>query len=341
MSKSEITRRALVTGVAALAPTAAAALPSSLPLADVLAVAVPPDPIYTAIDRARKAEAFFYELDDRDDRLSAAGASANAACTALARTVPTTPDGLAALTSFVREAQARKHGGFAYFCEQDDFEAFAKSLDQAVRGMAGLNPWEGVPMLEAATDSIFIAIEAHRRARVAHEAAVDAFMEAESRVPKDFFGDAWTPIPQLVPGTDLLDLMPKDQQFVRKCYDADGIDEALATWPAESRAAAREMALKNLRSDRGKRARARRKCGYTQADRQVKAAWQVEDDALQLFVATVPTTAAGIEAALQYWLGLGYDGAWPQTTEFISSIRSAVRRLALGGPIPTPEGGAA
>jgi hypothetical protein len=272
-----ISRRGLMAGVAAFVPTAAAALPS-LPLADVLGVAVPPDPIYIAIDAARLADLPFV-LCKADERVPEGALEELADATAaLARTVPTTPAGFAALTAFLREAHGNLHGAGAYFDDADDAAAFAKSLDLAVRGMAGLKPWQGVPMVEAATDPIFAAIETHRRAHAAFIVAIDARSAAEDR-------------------------------------------------------------LKHVGA---KMARAKKKCGYTQAVQEYDAAIEVEDDALRQLVATVPTTADGIHAALDYRIEMHahtgdhvYTG---EVVEFLSSIRRAVRLLALHAP--TPEGSA-
>ena len=92
----------------------------------------------------------------------AAVKEAIAARIALARTVPTTPAGLAALTTFIREKSVEC--GEFYFAADDPDEQFlfVASLDAAARGMAGLKPWGGV--VDAQTvDPIFAAIERQKR----------------------------------------------------------------------------------------------------------------------------------------------------------------------------------
>jgi hypothetical protein len=96
------------------------------------------DPIFAAIDAARAAETVLAKEQEDENSPSMGGLKMlNAARPALARTVPTTPAGLAALTAFFREAQANLHGAGPYFEEAEDSEAFARSLDVAVRGMYG------------------------------------------------------------------------------------------------------------------------------------------------------------------------------------------------------------
>ena len=82
---------------------------------------------------------------------------------ALARTSPTTPAGLVALTGFLRE-QTAAFGEFYFDTTSDEPAAFASSLDDAVRGMVGLKPWDGVADAQT-VDPIFAAIDAHKRAR--------------------------------------------------------------------------------------------------------------------------------------------------------------------------------
>jgi len=130
MSHANLSRRAILAGAAsvpAIALPAVAAMAASLP-----------DPIFAAIETARAAEAVCNAVDENDDAIDAAVDEYWEARSALARTVPTTQDGLMALTSFVLEAQVSLHGAGPYFDEADDAEAFAASLDTAVRRMMSL-----------------------------------------------------------------------------------------------------------------------------------------------------------------------------------------------------------
>jgi hypothetical protein len=76
------------------------------------------DPILDALDLARAAEAAIQAGTD------GAMAQLDDARSALARTVPTSAEGLAALTRFVREAQGNLAGAAPYFDEGEDAEAF-------------------------------------------------------------------------------------------------------------------------------------------------------------------------------------------------------------------------
>src|SRR5437879_1004992 len=86
--------------------------------------------------------AVFERLNENDPTPDEAVAELYSARSALARTVPTTPAGLAALTAFLREAQANLHGAAPYFDDGADAVAFSVSLDTAVRGMG---PGRGHP----------------------------------------------------------------------------------------------------------------------------------------------------------------------------------------------------
>jgi hypothetical protein len=162
MSPTNLSRRAILAGAAsvpalALPATVAIAAPTAAPPAE-------PDPIFVAIERARRAEAAIDALDESvsADATIAPADECWAACSALARTVPTTPAGLAALTSFLREAEASLCGAGPYFDRAHDAQAFAISLDTAVRGMTGLKPL--ATPANARPDPILAVIEAHRRA---------------------------------------------------------------------------------------------------------------------------------------------------------------------------------
>jgi hypothetical protein len=156
------------------------------------ATSIKDDPTFAAVDRARKGEEEFLALarsedaaegrgikldkapdDHRTPEMVAAVKEAIAARIALARTVPTTPEGLAALTTFIREESVER--GEFYFAADDPDEQFlfVASLDDAVRGMAGLKPWGGIADAQT-VDPIFAAIERHRQAENAYAGAYDS-----------------------------------------------------------------------------------------------------------------------------------------------------------------------
>jgi hypothetical protein len=143
------TRRAILAG--------AAMLPA---LAIIPATALPAiggtDPIFAAIERCRVVEAAGLiepaPPEAKDIR---------PAREALARTSPTTPAGLVALTGFLRE-QTATFGEFYFDTTSDEPATFASSLDDAVRGMAGLKPWGGVADAQA-VDPVFAVIKHSER----------------------------------------------------------------------------------------------------------------------------------------------------------------------------------
>jgi hypothetical protein len=169
---TKTTRRTLLAGAAAL---------PVLTVPAFAATSIKDDPTFAAIDHARKCEEEFLALARREDAAEGAGIKldkapddhrtpemvaavkeAIAARIALASTVPTTPTGLAALTTFVREKNAEL--GEFYFAADDTDEQFlfVASLDAAVRGMAGLKPWGGIADAQA-VDPIFAAIERQKQ----------------------------------------------------------------------------------------------------------------------------------------------------------------------------------
>jgi hypothetical protein len=173
-------RRTLLAGAAALPVLAVPAF---------AATSIKDDPTFAAVDRARKGEEEFLALARSEDAAGGAGIKldkapddyrtpemvaavkeATAARIALARTVPTTPAGLAALTTFVREKNVEL--GEFYFAADDPDERFlfVASLDVAVRGMAGLKPWGGVADVQTG-DPIFAAIDRHRQIEAAFAAS--------------------------------------------------------------------------------------------------------------------------------------------------------------------------
>jgi hypothetical protein len=134
--------------------------------------AAEPDPIFAVVARAREAEKWHASLGENDDSVPALRAVEKAR-TLLARTVPRTAAGLAEVTGFLREVDLELCGAAPYFEDAEDSAAFNISLDKAVRGIAGLQPWTPDDMAGTAgePDPIFAAIEAHRSAEAAAAAA--------------------------------------------------------------------------------------------------------------------------------------------------------------------------
>jgi hypothetical protein len=100
--------------------------------------------------------------DHRTPEMVAAVKEAIAARIALANTVPTTPEGLAALTTFVRERSVECSEFYFAADDPDEQLLFVASLDAAARGMAGLKPWGGVADAQT-VDPIFTAIERQKQ----------------------------------------------------------------------------------------------------------------------------------------------------------------------------------
>jgi hypothetical protein len=136
MSKADIlptpirSRRAVLAGLAsAAALPIAAAMPAKAEQSS--------DPIFAAIDAMRRAGAAMIAVDgDITDEVADPYYKARAA---VMRTRPTTPPGLAALTTWTREEahQLREDGSMLY---ADDLYTLSATIDDAVRGMSGLKP---------------------------------------------------------------------------------------------------------------------------------------------------------------------------------------------------------
>lgn len=94
-----------------------------------------PDPIFAAIERSRRAE---IACDAGEGPAAEAWASASA----LADTMPTTKAGLAALVSYLHEAQVGMCNAAPFFGEAEDALAFAANLSAAVNRELGFEPWK-------------------------------------------------------------------------------------------------------------------------------------------------------------------------------------------------------
>jgi hypothetical protein len=160
----------------AIAAAGAAAIATTAPgIADV----AEPDPIYAAIEAFRRAQALFFaeHVDDIPDEI---GDQYSAACSVMQRTRPTTPAGLAVLTTWARE-QADWLCANSSHLDGEDLCALAASIDDATRGMSGLKPWSPPlrPAAAVSADPAFALIDAKRAADIAHCEAIDAQDEAE------------------------------------------------------------------------------------------------------------------------------------------------------------------
>jgi hypothetical protein len=184
---SKTSRRAILAGAAVLPALAVPAF---------AAASIKDDPTFAAVDRARKGEEEFLALarsedaaegggikldkapdDHRTPEMVATVKEAIAARIALASTVPTTPAGLAALTTFIRERSVECSEFYFAADNPDEQLLFVASLDAAARGMSGMKPWAGQTN-PPTDDPIFAAIDAHKRASAE---AVVAGKEASRR----------------------------------------------------------------------------------------------------------------------------------------------------------------
>jgi hypothetical protein len=95
------------------------------------------DPIFAAIETFRLAEKEFYAVDGNiPDEV---GNRWSEAIDGVIRTRPTTPTGLVALTSFARDMAERSSRDAGFGDKQ--WTAAIAAIDDAVRGMAGLQSW--------------------------------------------------------------------------------------------------------------------------------------------------------------------------------------------------------
>jgi len=169
MSKADISttpirsRRAVLAGIAsAAAMPIVAAVPNN-------AVAFA-DPIFAALDTFRRVDAEFFAADG-DDILDEVGERHHAAVKTMLRTRPTTPAGLAALTTWAREQVDYLHANASAWYSEDICTLVA-TIDDATRGMSGLKPWSPPsPAAAVAADPIYAAIERHMDLTKAYNAA--------------------------------------------------------------------------------------------------------------------------------------------------------------------------
>jgi hypothetical protein len=120
-----------VGSLAAVAMPIAGALPSTaIPVAD---------PIFAAIDMHRQADAACSAVPPGVDIPDELGGRLCAASKLVMRTRPTTPAGLAALTTWVRERADEMEAHSVL--RGEDFCALTATIDDAARGMSGLKAW--------------------------------------------------------------------------------------------------------------------------------------------------------------------------------------------------------
>jgi hypothetical protein len=143
------------------------------------------DPIFPAIDLYRQAAAACSAVSTGMDIPDALADQRGNAFHAVMRTRPTSPAGLTALTTWTREqaAELRKTGDMLF---SEDLHTLSVTINDAARGMSGLEPWSPSPGIsEDRPDPIFAAIEAHRAALESHSAAVHIESDLEETLPKD------------------------------------------------------------------------------------------------------------------------------------------------------------
>jgi hypothetical protein len=98
------------------------------------------DPIFAAIDAFCRVDAEYMAFEGPNDIPDELGDRQWNAYKAVLRTRPTTLGGLAALTSFARERSEWLLANSSIRSHEDEREVFA-AIDDATRGMSGLEPW--------------------------------------------------------------------------------------------------------------------------------------------------------------------------------------------------------
>jgi hypothetical protein len=135
-TNTSVTRRGVLGTIAAATAALTTTGASSMSVAPVA------DPIFAAIDAFRRADAACSAVDgDIPDEL---GDRQWDAYKAVLRTRPTTPGGLVALTTFAREQADWLCVNSSVLSGEDNCEVFA-AIDDATRGMSGLEPWSPPP----------------------------------------------------------------------------------------------------------------------------------------------------------------------------------------------------
>ena len=175
------TRRRFITIVAAGAAAIATTSPAMAGVAE-------PDPNYAAFDAFRRAHALFFAEFDGDipDEI---GDQYGDACSVMRRTRPTTPAGLAVLTTWARE-QADWLCANSSVLHSEDYCALAASIDDAARGMSGLEPWSPPPAMPLARvlphpdAELVVAIERYYEVSREYDIRLRAFDKVELIKPR-------------------------------------------------------------------------------------------------------------------------------------------------------------
>lgn len=168
------TRRRFITIVAAGAAAIATTSPAMAGVAE-------PDPIFAALD-AYNREWTQLLADKADDD----GERCCAATQALVNTRPTTPAGLAALTTWFRNESDGMCGNSLWPGER--ICALSATIDDSARGMSGLKPWSPAPTAAALGQhpdaELFAAIERYYEASREYDIRLRTFSKVELIEPR-------------------------------------------------------------------------------------------------------------------------------------------------------------
>jgi hypothetical protein len=196
-TNTSLSRRNILGTAAAAALAATGASP--------MAAAPGPDPIFAALDAFRLAEAAFY-AERSGDIPDEIGDRWSDAVDVVIRTQPTTPAGLGALTGFARDMAERSNRGDAGLPDEGWVPVMA-AIDDAARGMSGLESWSPPLLAAPAADPIYAVIERHKAAGIVWNAAVDVrapepMTDKKSNLLDDAVDDARSTLEQT--GVDLI-----------------------------------------------------------------------------------------------------------------------------------------
>jgi hypothetical protein len=190
---NDTTRRGFLSTAAALAASASVAVPA------VAAVAA--DPIFQAIEIHRQADAACDAVPRGTDIPDNLGDQCSDAFRLVMRMRPTTPAGLAALTTWTREQadQLRKNSSTLF---AEDFCALSATIDDSARGMSGLKAWSPPAGEQHSDAELFAAIEIHKAARAASVAADACHSDLDRDLPADKCRSSVTAQSETIVATD-------------------------------------------------------------------------------------------------------------------------------------------
>jgi hypothetical protein len=184
-TNTSLTRRNMLGAITA----AAASLPIAAAIPTTLAAAPAVDPIFAAIDAFHRADAAVNAAEgDIPDEL---GDQCHEAYLAVVRTRPITPAGLAALTSWVRERTDWLSANSTHL-PGEELCAIAAAVDDATRGMSGLEPWSppptavvvSTPLGQHPDAELFAAIERYYEAVRKYDVRLRTFGKVEFIEPR-------------------------------------------------------------------------------------------------------------------------------------------------------------